>query len=52
MRRPRAWGGIFAGVEVMEALTDGVAFSPIQDASGDPAVSLRLGTTVAGSRRG
>ena len=36
---------------VLERLVDWVAFTPLQNASGDPAVSLPLATTSAGCRR-
>ena len=36
----------------MERLVDWVAFTPLQNASGDPAVSLPLATTSAGLPQG
>ena len=36
----------------MERLVDWVAFTPLQNATGDPAVSLPLATTAAGLPQG
>ena len=37
---------------IMERLLDWVAFTPLQNATGDPAISLPLATTAAGLPQG